>query len=81
MRSIETTLTVDGNGAVHLDQPIPLAPGRHHAVIVIDERADEPKPEPAEPWAHWLDRMYGSLRDSDLQRYPQGEYEQRETLE
>lgn len=32
-------------------------------------------------WHKFVHEMYGSLRDSDLRRWEQGEYEEREPLE
>lgn len=78
MRTIETTITVDVDGAVRVDQPVAIAPGRHRAVLVIDE-TDEPVEQ--ESWPDFIERMYGSLADVDLLRYPQGDYERREAIE
>lgn len=80
MRCIETTLTVDSDGTAHLDQPLPVVPGRHRAVVVVDETIDETPKQP-EAWPDWLDRMNGALAGVNLERYPQGDYEQRETIE
>lgn len=78
MRAIETMVTVGSDGVAHLDQPLSVAPGRHRAVVVIDEAVE---PAERESWPDFLDRTFGSLADSDLERHPQGEYEQREELE
>jgi hypothetical protein len=76
MRAFETTLVVDGQGAAHLDRPPALAPGRHHAVVTIDESASDS----TESWSSFIDRTYGSLADSDLVRRPQDAYEQRDEI-
>ncbi len=77
MRTIETTITVDDNGVGHLDRPLTVTPGRHQAVLVIDEAMETAAQE---SWPEFIDRTYGSLADSDLVRYPQGDYEEREKL-
>lgn len=80
MRAIETTVTVDKDGAARLDQPVPIAPGRHRAVIVIGE-AVEAAAQNQELWAEFIDRTFGPLADSGLTRYPQGDYEERAVIE
>jgi len=78
MQAIETTVTVDSDGSARIDQPIPIAPGRHHVVLVIDDVVEA---QAHESWLDFIDRTYGSLADVDLVRHPQGEYEQREVIE
>ena len=77
MHTIETTITVDQDGIGHLDRPLAIAPGRHRAVVVIDEAMEAVG---REPWPEFIDRTYRSLADSDLARHPQGVYEQREEM-
>ena len=79
MRAIETTIMVDERGVGRLDRPLSVAPGGHRAVVVIDEAADADVGA-RESWPEFIDRTYGSLADSDLMRYPQGDYEQREEM-
>jgi hypothetical protein len=76
MRTFETTITVDEAGVAHLDHPLIIPPGRHRAVLVVDE-ALEAAPE---SWSAFLDLTYGSLSESDLERQPQGDDEAREAL-
>jgi hypothetical protein len=77
MQAIETTVTVDSDGSARGDQPIPVAPGRHRAVLVIDEAVES---QPHESWPDFIARTYGSLADVDLVRPPQGEYERQEVI-
>ena len=44
------------------------------------EQEQIPVPE-AEDWHRFLRETYGSLRDNPIQRWDQGEYEEREPLE
>lgn len=75
MRAIETTVTVDEDGVARLDQSLVAAPGRHRVVVVIDDAIE---PRDAEPWTDFIELTYGSFADSDLMRYPQDDFEQRE---
>ena len=78
MQAFETTVTVDSDGSARVDQPIPVTPGRHRAVLVIDEAVEA---QAHESWPDFVARTYGSLADVDLERPPQGEYERREGIE
>lgn len=80
MRAIETTITVDADGATRLDHPIQIVPGRHRAVLVIDE-AEAVEPKSQESWPEFINRTFGSLADLDFDRQPQGDYEQRSSIE
>jgi hypothetical protein len=44
------------------------------------EAQQQPEPEKTD-WHTFLRETYGSLRDTPIQRWPQGEYEEREPLE
>ncbi len=39
MRAIEVTIHVSPDGAVELEGPLDLAPGKHHALLVLEETA------------------------------------------
>lgn len=78
MQSFEATLIVDGQGVARVDQPVALTPGRHRAVVTVDE--EESVSSSTEPWSDFIARTYGSLADSDFVRYPQGAYEQRDEI-
>lgn len=76
MTRIETTVVVGSDGvSANLALPIPVAPGRHSAVVIIDDHA-----ESADPVA-WAARTYGSVTDETFAR-PEGlPFEVRESLE
>lgn len=42
MRTIETTVTVDDEGTATLRLPLDIPPGKHKAVVVLDETANRP---------------------------------------
>jgi hypothetical protein len=42
---------------------------------------EQTKVEPRSDWHEFLRKTYGSLRDTPIQRWQQGEYEEREPLE
>ncbi len=41
---------------------------------------EQSAPLPASDWQQFLRETYGSLRETPIQRWPQGEYEDREPL-
>ncbi len=65
MTRIETTVVVSLDGvSAHIDLPIPVTPGPHPAVVIVD---DERVAEDVERWAT---RTYGALADSTFERPP-----------
>ena len=48
---------------------------------LLDDLEAEKKAVSREGWANFVNRMYGALADDPIQRYEQGEYEEREPLE
>jgi hypothetical protein len=79
MQSFEATLIVDGQGVTRVDRPLALTPGRHRALVTINED-EESVSASTEPWSDFLTRTYGSLADRDFVRHPQGTYEQRDEI-
>lgn len=76
MTRIETTVVVASDGrSANLALPSPLAPGRHAAVVLIDERADAEDPRA------WVARTYGSVTDDTFARPDVLPFEAREPLE
>lgn len=76
MTRIETTATVSEDGAsAHIDLPIPVTPGRHPVIVIID---DTDASHNAEKWAA---RTYGALTDATFKRPPALRLEDRETFE
>ena len=61
MRAIEVTITVSPDGAVVLEGPADLPPGKHQALLVVDQpaisHADETSRPPLEltmlDWSAW----------------------------
>ena len=76
MRRIETTVTVGDDGvSATIALPVPLAPGRHPAVVIIDDGAQIDDP------AAWAARTYGSVTDEAFERPEALPLEEREALE
>lgn len=76
MTRIETTMTVSKNGTTaHIDLPVPVAPGRHPAVIIIDDA------DAAGDAAEWAARTYGALTDDDFERPSPLSFEERRSFE
>ena len=76
MRRLETTVTVGDDGvSATIALPVPVAPGRHPAVLIIDEGADIDDP------AAWAVRTYGSVTDETFERPEALPLEKREALE
>lgn len=47
----------------------------------LELEAEQQAQSPASDWHTFLRETYGSLRDTPIQRWDQGEYEEREPLE
>ncbi len=76
MTRIETTVVVGSDGvSAHLALPIPVAPGRHAAVVIIDDRTEIDDP------IAWAARTYGSITDDTFARPEELPFEVRESLE
>jgi hypothetical protein len=76
VRRIETTVTVDNDGvSATIALPVPLAPGRHPAVVIIDDGAEVDDP------AEWAARTYGSVTNETFKRPEALPLEEREALE
>jgi hypothetical protein len=76
VRRIETTVTVGDDGvSATIALPVPLAPGRHPAVVIIDDGAE------IDDAAAWAARTYGSVTDQTFERPEALPLEEREALE
>lgn len=76
MTRIETTMTVDDDGvSARVALPTPVAPGRHPAVVIIDDRRG------AEDPVAWATRTYGSVTDETFERPEALPFEEREAFE
>src|SRR5205085_12004242 len=74
VRRIETMVTVDNDGvSATIALPVPVAPGRHPAVVIIDDGAEIDEP------ATWAARTYGSVTDETFERPEALLLEERET--
>jgi hypothetical protein len=75
VRRIETTVTVDNDDvSTTIALPVPLAPGRHPAVVIIDDGAEIEDP------AAWAARTHGSVTDETFERPEALPLEEREML-
>jgi hypothetical protein len=60
---IETTVTVNNDGvSATIALPAPIAPGRHQAVVIIDDKGGSEDP------GAWAARTYGSVADETFER-------------
>lgn len=76
MTRIETTVTVSGDGSsARIDLPVPVAPGRHPAVVIIDDGMA------ADDADRWAARTYGSLTDTAFERPPALPLEERDAFD
>jgi hypothetical protein len=76
VRRTETTATVDNDGvSATIALPVPVAPGRHPAVVIIDDGAE------IDDLAAWAARTYGSVTDETFERPEALPLEKRETSE
>ncbi len=63
MTRIETTVVVESDGlSATLTLPVSVTPGRHHAVVIIDEQGEREDP------VMWAERTYGSVTDATFVR-------------
>jgi hypothetical protein len=75
VRRIETTVIVDNDGvSATIALPVPVAPGRHPAVVILDDGAEIDDP------AAWAARTYGSVTDETFEHPEALPLEERETL-
>jgi hypothetical protein len=76
VRRIETTVTVGDDGvSATIALPVPLTPGPHPAVVIIDDGAE------IDDAAAWAARTYGSVTDQTFERPEALPLEEREALE
>jgi hypothetical protein len=76
VRRMETTVTVGDDGvSATVALPVPVAPGRHPAVVIIEDGAQIDDP------AAWAARTYGSVTDETFERPEALPLDARETLE
>jgi hypothetical protein len=63
VKRIETTVTVGDDGvSATIALPVPVTPGRHPAVVIIDDGAE------IDDAAAWAARTYGSVTDETFER-------------
>ncbi|MBE9005939.1 hypothetical protein IQ259_12990 [Fortiea sp. LEGE XX443] len=83
MHSIKLTKRVGEDGILHLDIPVGIA-DREVEIMVIYQPIEIPKQHKTPEELGWppgfLEQTAGCLADDPIQRYPQGEYEEREPL-
>lgn len=73
---IETTMTVGEDGvSAHIALPTPVEPGRHPAVVIIDDSVGGENP------VVWAARTYGSVTDKTFKRPEHLPLEEREAFE
>jgi hypothetical protein len=75
---IETTGTGGDDGSLTLDSAVPVAPGRHRVVVLIE---DAPEDSTSLDWQSFVRAAYGSLADIPIIHESEGQYETRESVE
>jgi hypothetical protein len=85
MNVIRLTATSGSDGVLHLSVPVGMAGEFEVAVVVALKPTTNGIPAPRAPeelgWPPgWFEKTFGSITDEAFQRYPQGEFEEREPL-
>ena len=88
MISVKTKTHIGPDGRLMLEVPTPLRETDVEVTVVVQPLlapeelpAVEATPESLGWPPGFFERTFGSLRDDPLERFPQGEYEQREAIE
>ncbi|MBH8572287.1 hypothetical protein I8752_04405 [Nostocaceae cyanobacterium CENA369] len=84
MQSIKLCSHVGADGILHLEIPVGMTDKEMEVVVIYQQI--EPSTAPKTPeelgWPPgFFEQTAGSLADDPIQRYPQGAYEARESLE
>jgi len=83
MHSIKLTRRVGADGILHLDIPLGIT-DREVEIMVIYQPIEISKQQKTPEELGWtpgfFEQTAGCLADDPIQRYPQGEYEEREPL-
>jgi len=69
----------DADGMLRLELPVGMADTEVEITLTIS--ANVPKEMTHEEWLAFLEETAGSLSDDPIERGPQGEYEERESIE
>jgi len=69
------------DGTLHLDVATGLPDAEVEVVVIVERVGAKPQGRPADRWPEGFFELYGSLRDSGLERPPQLPVEEREGLE
>jgi hypothetical protein len=84
MQSIKLCSHVGADGILHLEIPVGMT-DKEMEVVVIYQQIEPLAPSKIPEELGWppgfFEQTAGSLADDPIQRYPQGEYEARESLE
>jgi hypothetical protein len=74
MAHITLTGTVSPDGILTAHVPATVLPGMHQIVVIVNDEATDDWPP------GYFEATAGSIPETDLERGPQGSYEQREEL-
>lgn len=84
MQSIKLCSHVGADGILHLEIPVGIT-DKEMEVVVIYQQIEPSAPSKTTEELGWppgfFEQTAGSLADDPIQRYPQGEYDTRESLE
>ncbi|WP_366829065.1 hypothetical protein [Nostoc sp. NMS2] len=84
MNSIKIRLHVGKDGILHLEIPVGIT-DKELEIMVIYQPLETPTQQKTPEELGWppdfFEQTAGCLADDPIQRYPQGEYEEREPLE
>jgi len=82
MRTIETTATMSEDGVLTVDEPVAVPPGRHRVIVVVNNQDVPATKSSVHEWPEgYFEQTFGALADDPLMREPQGDYEERESLD
>ncbi len=86
MQTIKLCLQVGEDGILHLDIPVDVKSSELEVTVTIEpvkKQIDSFKESELKrlEWHDFIEKTFGCLADDPIVRYPQGEYEERETIE
>lgn len=81
MLTIPARSKTAADGTLHLDVATGLPDAEVEVVVIVERVGAAPRVTPTGRWPEGFFELYGSLRDSGLERPPQLPVEEREGLE
>jgi hypothetical protein len=79
--SLELTTRVNADGTICIPVPASIAQANTEVLVTVQPLVSKGHPMDREEWLAFLGRVCGSIDDPTFERHPQGEFEQRDSLE